>query len=87
MKENVNSSGYYTTKTCQFLEQSRETNRRDKNKRKKTQPCLLICIFYMASLKMKLLLTLLYSNPLSFTRPQGDVFQFEQAENVLKLTE
>lgn len=41
----------------------------------------------MASLKMKLLPTTLDSNSVSFTGPQGNVFQFEQAENVLELTE
>lgn len=51
------------------------------------KPCLLICIFHVASLKRKLQLRLLYSNSASFTRPQGDMFQFEGTLNVLKLTE
>lgn len=33
------------------------------------------------------LLTQLYSNSVSFRRPQGDAFQFEQAANILELTE
>lgn len=48
---------------------------------------LLICVFSTAALKRGLLYTLLYSNSLSFTRPQGDLFPFEQAENVAELTE
>jgi hypothetical protein len=57
---------------------------REKLRIRKRKPYLLISIFYTASLKIN---SLLYSKSVSFTRPQGDLFQFEQAENVLKLTE
>lgn len=58
------------------------TERRNNEKSLLVNMCILHGIF-----KDEAAATTLYSNSVSFTGPQGNVFQFEQAENVLELTE
>ena len=64
------------------LEQSRETERRNNEKSLLVNMCILLGIFKDE--------TAAYTTLLQFSefyRTTGNVFQFEQAENVLELTE